>query len=145
VQLTVSRMQFNMDCEYRPSICGRTVEYRPYWNGRYVAGHFNLRALGGNAVITEYEVRLTDLVKRKCLYVSILQCMFRGWPFASPRPNEITTASKNGADRWYYIVANCLVKPLKTKLKLRSFYRNVFCYKEAVFSASRVCQRCDNY
>jgi hypothetical protein len=64
--------------------------------------------------------------------------MFRGWPFASPRPNEITTTSKNGAERWYYIVANYLVKPLKTKPQLRSFYRNVFCCKEAVFSASRV-------
>ena len=52
---------------------------------------------------------------------------------------------KNGAERWYYIVANCLVKPLKTKQQLRSFYRNVFCCKEAVFSASSVCQWCNNY
>jgi len=87
----------------------------------------------------------TDLVKRKCRHVSILQCMFRGWPFASPKQNEITTASKNGAERLYYIVANCLVKPFKTKPQLRSFYRNVFCCKEGVFSASRVCQWCNNY
>jgi hypothetical protein len=109
MRLTVSSMQFNMDCEYRPRICGRIVQYPSLWKGRYVADHFTLRKHGWNAEITEYEVRLTDLVKRKCLYVSILQCMFRGWPFASPRPNEITTTSKNGADRWYYIVANCLV------------------------------------
>ena len=74
----MSSMQFNMDYEYRPSICGRIVEYPPLWKGRYVAGHFALRKLGGNAEITEYEVRLTDLVKRKCLYVSIVQCIFRG-------------------------------------------------------------------
>ena len=58
------------------------------------------RALGGYAEITEQQVQLTDLAKLTCLYVSILQRMLRmfsGFLFASPRPNEITTASKNGA------------------------------------------------
>jgi hypothetical protein len=39
---------------------------------------------------------------------------------------------------WFYIMTECLDKPLKTKLQLPSFYRNVFRCQEAAFSVSRV-------